>query len=343
MDIRQLILIRQFYSEARLTPAGETPFLRIKRTLHLDLCAELALNVVVRDFGTTKEQDQQGGRRDLSRDLLWDLAAAVVERKVAKTLPERQALKTLHELRNLAQHRGTAPSADAVRGAVDPVRGLLEFICREIYSLDFEHLREWDVLEHESLRHWLDDCQELLERGQAFLTAAACQLVFTRIQECIRNAAAGPNATAPLRQMVRVPHSELADAINGLVGAIQESVFSLEAELVAVSLGLPVTDHFRFLRISRGVVITESISGNWDAAMSRMWPADDEDARSSTAFMVEYLGRASVLLESAHPGIFRDLRLPTRVRDSRHWAEAFGAVSPFDETSEKNPAAPKAD
>lgn len=326
MDTRQLILIRQFYSEARLTPAAETPFLRIKRTLHLDLCAELALNVVVRDFGTPEEQDQQGGRRDLTRDKLWDLAAAVVMRKVSKTLPERPALKTLHELRNLAQHRGTAPSADEVRGAVEPVRAVLDFICRDIYGLDFERLREWDVLEHEALRRWLDDSYEALDRGQHFFAAAACQLVYTRIIKCVRDAAAGPNAAALLRRMIRLPTREMADAVNGLVGAMQEAMTALEAELVAVSLGLSVTDHFRFLRASRGIVVNEMMSGDWETfPRGGLWPSDDEEARTTAAFMIEYLGRACVLLESAYPGVFADLSLPPRLREGSHWARAFGA------------------
>ena len=333
MNTRQLILIRQFYSEARLTPAAETPFLRIKRTLHLDLCAELALNVVVRDFGTADEQNQQGGRRDLSRDKLWDLATAVVQRQTGKSLPERPALKTLHELRNLAQHRGTAPSADEVRGAVEPVRALMDFICRDLYGLDFERLREWDVLEHEALRHWLDDCYEALDRGQPFFSAAGCKLAYERITECVRDAAAGPDAAFQFDRYINVSTRELADAINGIAGAMREGMLALEAELVAVSLGLSIADHFRFQRVSQGVVVTTMMSGDWTMMRRGPWPSDDEQARERAAFMIEYLGKACVLLESAYPGVFASLRLPARLRESEHWTHAFGAPEDDDEES----------
>src|SRR5438093_8545165 len=136
MGMRQLILIRRFFIDARHTAAAETPCLRLRRTIYLDLCVELALNVVVRDHGTPEEQKAQGGRYDLARDKLWNLANAVSERKKNKTLPESASLKTLHELRNLAQHRGTAPGADEIRATVEPVRTLLEFVCRDLYDLD---------------------------------------------------------------------------------------------------------------------------------------------------------------------------------------------------------------
>lgn len=323
MDTRQLILIRQFYSESRLTPAAETPFLRIKRTLHLDLCVELALNVVVRDFGTPEEHKEQGGRFDLNRNDLWKLADAVVQRKASKTLPERSALKTLHELRNLAQHRGSAPSADEARGAVEPVRALLDFICRDLYDLDFERLREWDVLQHEALRHWLDDCHEALDRGQPFFAAAGCKLAYERIIACVRDAAAGPDVLH-LGRHIHVTTRELADAVNGIASAMREGMLALEAELVAVSLGLSIADHFRFERESRGVVVTTMMSGDWEMTRRGLWPSDDEQARRRAAFMIEYLGKASVLLESAYPGVFADLKVPKRLRDGPHWVHAFG-------------------
>lgn len=325
MDTRQLILIRQFYSEARLTPAAETPFLRIKRTLHLDLCVELALNVIVRDFGTPEEHKKQGGRFDLNRNDLWALADAVVKRKASKTLPERSALKTLHELRNLAQHRGSAPSSDEVRGTVEPVRALMDFICRDLYGLDFERLREWDVLEHEALRHWLDDCYEALDRGQPFFAAAGCKLAYDRIIESVRKAAAGPDGAFHYGRHIQVTTRELADAVNAIAGAMREGMLAMEAELVAVSLGLPIADHFRFQRESRGVVVTPMASGHWTMMRRGPWPSDDEEARVRAAFMVEYLGRACVLLESAYPGVFGSLRLPKRLRESEHWTHAFGA------------------
>jgi hypothetical protein len=324
MDTRQLILIRQFFAEARLTPAAETPFLRIKRTLNLDLCVELALNLVVRDFGTAGEQDQMGGRRDLSREKLWELAATVIQRKCGKTIPERSTLKTLHELRNLAQHRGTAPSADEVRGLVEPVRTLLEFTCRDLYGLDFERLREWDALEHQPLRSWIDESFDVLDRGAPYLAAASCKLAFDCIVTCVRTAAAGPNAAAHFRRSIRVMEPETAHAINSLSLVLQEAMVALEAELIAVSLGLPVADHFRFQRTSRSIHATLLIGHNWSLTPSSSWPSDDEQGRAAAAFMVDYLGRACVLLESAFPGVFTELKLPKRLRETEHWTHAFG-------------------
>ena len=41
--------------------------------------------------------------------------------------------------------------------------------------------------------------------------------------------------------------------------------------------------------------------------------------------MVDYLGKACVLLESAYPGVFAELKLPDRLRGSAPWNRAFPA------------------
>ena len=325
-DIRHLILIREFFVEARFAPSAETPFLRLKRSLHLDLCVELALNAVVRDFGTAEEQREQGGRRDLPRDKLWELADRVVSRVAKKTLPERSSLKTLHELRNLAQHRGTAASADEVRRAVEPVRSLLDLICREIYAVDFDRLRTWEALEHAGLRAWIADCFEAIDRGAPFLAAGASLLAYKRVVRAVRGPASLSDASLIVMHAARLHSEDIVTTIEELVDDFQETLIDVEAELVAVSLGISISDHTRFHHAARGIIMYGSHSAAWSIHPHDRWPADDEVARTTATLMCEYLGLTCVLLESAYPRIFSELVLPGRLCESAIWAKSAGRL-----------------
>ncbi len=324
MFTRQLILIQQFFNDARRTPAAETPFVRLRRTLHLDLCVELALSAVVHEHGTTQEQNRQGGRRDLAWHELWELAEKVSLRKTSKSLPERQRLKTLHEVRNLAQHRGTVPSADEVHASVEQVRSLLEFVTRDLFGLNFETLNEWDALESEPLREWMSDCASAVDLDIPFVAASGAKLCYDLVVGCVQNAAAGPDAWLH-RRTINVHSPELAEAIGALQENLQEVLTALESEIVAVSLGLNVAEHFRFQRIARCIHINKYGSGRHEFIRSRGWPSDDEAARSEAVFMVEYLGKAVLMLESAYPEVFNGLKFPFPLRESGLWKDALAA------------------
>ena len=114
-----------------MNPAAQTPYVRMKRIHHLDLCVETALNVIVHDRGTADEQNKHGAKRPLNWHDLWDLADGVAKRATTKSLPCRAQLKKLHETRNLAHHSGVVPGNEAIADGVEPTRTLLDFVCRE--------------------------------------------------------------------------------------------------------------------------------------------------------------------------------------------------------------------
>ncbi|MEQ1730964.1 MAG: hypothetical protein ABL982_21555 [Vicinamibacterales bacterium] len=163
---RQIVIVRQFFDEAKRAPSAQTPFVRMRRILDLDLCVELALGVVAGDHGTPEVKGKLA-RRDYQWPDLWEAADAAAMADVQKGLPSGKDLRTLHEQRNLAQHRGVIPSAENLAGWVEPVRELLAFICREFYERDFERLEHWDILECAPLRQLLTNCAAAIRRGEA--------------------------------------------------------------------------------------------------------------------------------------------------------------------------------
>lgn len=151
MTHRQLVLIRQFFEEARRAPVVDTPFLLMKGLLGLDLCVELAFNTIIHDHGTTQQQADQA-KNTTSWYRLRDLADEVMKLKVHKGIPNISQISSLHQTRNNAQHHGVAAHIQNVRDFVEPVRTMLEVTYRELYGLNFERLREWDALSSNQLK-----------------------------------------------------------------------------------------------------------------------------------------------------------------------------------------------
>lgn len=290
---RQLVIVRQFFDEAKRAPASQTPFLRMRRTLDLDLCVELALGAVAVDHGKPEAQAKMA-KTDLKWQDLWQAADDAAQAAVQKGLPCGRELRTLHEQRNLAQHRGAVPSAEDIAGYIEPVRELLSFVCREFYQRDFERLEHWDVLECAPLRQLLSDCAAALARGEHEQTTRRLSGAYRSIAQAVQMTVAGPRAPTMRRNLnVRSPHAaEAINAISGMLQGVQHRVFdamlAIEAEVMAVGLGLPMAEHIRFVRHSNGHVV---------------------DAPTDAEFMLHYLAKAAVMLESALPDILNGLDL----------------------------------
>lgn len=290
---RQLVIVRQFFDEARRAPAAQTLFLRMRRTLDLDLCVELALGAVAVDFGRPDVQAKMA-KTDLKWLELWQTADEAAQAAVQKGLPCGRELRTLHEQRNLAQHRGAVPSGEDIAGYIEPVRELLSFVCRSFYHRDFERLEHWDMLECAPLRQLLSDCSSSIGRGEHKETIAKLSTAYQAIAGSVQVFVAGKmspstmtrNLTFESRELVRAV-TAMSEVLKHLQQQMLQAMLAIEAEVMAVGLGLPMADHVRFMRHTRGFTTD---------------PAGDSE------FMLHYLAKAAVMLESALPGALSGLR-----------------------------------
>lgn len=291
---RQLVIVRQFFDEAKRVTSGQTPFLRMRRTLDLDLCVELALGAVAVDHGTPEAQARMA-KKDLPWPELWQAAEDAAQARLQKGLPGGRELRTLHEQRNLAQHRGAVPSAEDIAGWLEPVRALLTFVCREFYERDFEQLEHWDMLECEPLRQLLSECAAAIARGEFQQPIEKLSGAYLAIARVVQLSVAGRLSPPTMMRSVTVPSRELAQALNDMAKLLMEAqqnilqgMLAIEAEVMAVGLGLPMADHIRFMRHTRGYLT---------------------DPTADAEFMLYYLAKGAVMLESAMPGILNDLDL----------------------------------
>lgn len=322
MTHRQLVLIRQFFDEARRAPATDTPFLLMKSLLGLDLCVELAFNVLIHDHGGAQEQAEQASNKT-SWQRLRDIADQVAKAKVGKSIPNLGQLTSLHQVRNLAQHHGVAPHMQDLRGFIEPVRAMLDTLCRDAYGVDFERLREWDALENDALKEWFADCAEAIEVGAPFVAIVGAKVAYRFMIRCVRESAAPPFPTVSSLGLSGV---SLPPQVRSAVDKLDEALVDQQAGVIAVSLGFSMADHYRFLRSGAGVQVMQMLAGNIDVWHTGTFQAPRE--AEEAAFMLDYLGRAALYLENAFPGVFQGKSLKTKLRQERIWSLVTKSARP---------------
>lgn len=315
-----LITLRQLFDDARRRPVSETAVSRIQTTLGLDHCAELALNVVIRDFGAPDKKNHLGGRRDIGWDKLWSLADEVARANgLSAGLPNLPALKTLHETRNLTQHRGIIPSLEDARAAIEPVRQLLASIYSGLYGADFERIQSWDGLACTTLRDWLADCHAATEAGYPDVGIVGCKIAYDRIIQCVRSAALGDQS---YHLRVHSTLTGLPSDMRHALDALREAAERLDAQIVAIGIGLSLADHHRFVRSGLGVHVSEMMAGNFSITFSSPWNPYDKDKNLDAArFMLSYLAHAALTLESSYPGAFASFAVRQALHRESFWPE----------------------
>ena len=156
-------------------------------------------------------------KRDLFWPDLWKAADDAAHAKVQRGLPVGRDLRTLHEQRNLAQHRGAMPSSEDIDGFVRALCARCLASCAPHSTSGTSNgLDEWDVLECEPLRNWLSDCAEAVERDEPELAIRVTTEAYSGMVSAVQKTMAGTDRMAtrtfsPTSQLAGSPGSRFRD------------------------------------------------------------------------------------------------------------------------------------
>jgi len=291
----------------------------MKGVLGLSTCVELGFNAILHDHGTPEEQSIQGSEKT-SWLILRNTANDALRRIKNKTFPHLGKLNSLYKARNLAQHHGLAPNTQDLKEFVEPVREILEIICRDLYGLDFERLREWDALESAELKEWFLASARAIELGVPMVSVAASKVAYRRMIRCVVEVAAPPSLHMT---GLSVGGFSLPPGIRGIVEKLDEAILDQQAGVIAVSLGFSIADHYKFLRSGLGLHVQVAIGGKiWLTKTGRAAAQSISDIEREDTFMLDYLGRAAFYLESTFPGVFDGPMFKVPLMEQDIWPSA---------------------
>jgi hypothetical protein len=319
----ELLLIRQIFDDLQQQLSVTSTGARLLAVIHLDLCVELALSLVARSGGSPQQPSKRSPRQDVPRHELWTEADSSLTSLSGAGLPHARELRTLHEMRNLAQHAGTVPSTEAVQRAVTPVREFLHVVYSSLFGQDFNRFAPWHLVSCAPLRELFEDVDEALRRSMPTVAIAGSRQAHRRIIFALKRVAEGFVAVRHFGNYPEEPHDRtVRETTNVLASAMND----IRATLIIAGAGISVEDTLRFERSGADLSVDESVGGYLYVMIRRR---DDPELLGEKAeFMFMYVVRLALALEQAYAGLFQDVAIQLRLRDQPLWKEI--SVSPID-------------
>jgi hypothetical protein len=146
---RLLYLVKQFYLEAINLAAVGDDLSAMKAVLFLDLSIEQMLYVLIADFGS---QGPNGPDEPTWKQLWQQALKAVKDQSAMARFPHYPELRTLHSIRNQAQHQGVAPNPTELSRFIRAAFDMLSTCFQEAYGLSFTTFGPWDEITGQSIK-----------------------------------------------------------------------------------------------------------------------------------------------------------------------------------------------
>lgn len=329
LNPKQLLICKNFFSEAqRLAVLGDD-FSKMKAVLFLDFSVEILLNALVNDFANDSqvENENLNPRQDMVWSTLWRNATQAVKNKIRR-IPNHRQLKLLREIRNLVQHAGMVPDSSDVSDSLNAVHDTLSKCFSVCYGLDFIEFKLWDVITNQQLRRLLKESQEALNSGKAVICLAGCKIAFDKLNGAIRANSPGSESIAEIERTSyknNIPSNymydpTLADFLEKLSEKIGSELRRLHDDTQVANLGLSMADTAKFRRAYKGLAINKALSGSIEILL--FGEVSDEEREQDARQALDYLSSYSLLAQQAYPSVVENIRIEMPLSEQPVWKES---------------------
>jgi len=299
-----LLICKNFFLDGKRLAALGDNFSVMKSVLFLDYSVEILLNMLINDFAP----DVEFARDDVNWTTLWRTATEAVRANNCMTrIPNYRQLRTLHELRNLVQHKGITPSSTDVSRFPHPVEESISKCFQDCYGLDFPKFKLWDIIKNTQLRRFLNESEEALVRGKPEVSLAGCKLAFDKITSAIRYENLSGDAINQIERMsytMSLPSNylydpKLADFTKKLSERIGTEIRKLNDDSEIANLGLSMSETRRFRKITSTLSIATAMSGIMEILMFGEVSVDQYKEYANSA--LDYLSHLALLAQEVYP------------------------------------------
>ena len=322
-----LLIAHQLFHDGEALAKLDGEFHALRAVLLIDLSVEHVLNMIILD---NDGPDQSGdARADKNFRQLIQAAGKIYKTKTGnRRFPQEKNLKIVHDLRNLAQHNGTAPRNPELFRYIPRIRQFHQGVFEDLFGVDFDTLQIWDFLPNPDVGRFMRECSELAQGDQIDRNAAAlgCWAIYYRITLILRregylrggrwseNSALKkvhklrPGIAGSRLRDSRGSVHNLAHSVNELREALEKELNAIRAELLVASLGIPLAETRRFIQTLRVAFWSLPASTVFTAAMleTRHSRGVQEDELPP---MLAYIARLAYLSAESFPSHFASLRV----------------------------------
>ena len=325
---RLLYLVKQFYLEAINLAAVGDDWSAMKAVLFLDLSIEQMLYVLIADFGL----QGPNGPDEPTWKQLWQQALKAVKDQSAMTkFPHYPELRTLHGLRNQAQHQGVAPNPTELGRFRRAALSMLSTCFQEAYGFSFTTFEPWDEIRNPNLQRLLRESQEALEGGDVLMTLTGTLVAFQKIIAALKRSQFIPRERLrrrhELRPQLRVDSPHYSDLLRVVVQAqrvitqVEESVSEmhelLHEQILISRLGLSLYEMGKYRQLTENLTVKGIEGGMWDVYVERQ--GIDETDRDSGRFAVSYVTQLLLVAQDEAPAAVAEIRIPMPLTEQLIW------------------------
>ncbi len=323
-NTKLLLICKNFFIDGyRLAVRGDN-FSIMKSVLFLDFSVEILLNILISDFAA----DGEFIREDVNWKKLWQTATeAVREKNLMTRIPNHRQLKTLHELRNLVQHRGVTPNSTDVARFAGAVKESIAKCLVECYGLDFPEFKLWDIIRNRQLRRLLNESEEALMKGKPVICLAGCKVAFDKITSAIRSENLRGDAIDQIEHMSYISSlpsnylydDKLADFNKRLTEKIGREVRILNDDSEIANLGLSMSDTRRFRKITNTLTVVTARSGIME--ILRFGEVSDNQYKEYANSALDYLSHLASLAQEVYPEAIGKIEIRVPLSEQSFWEE----------------------
>jgi len=184
-----------------------------------------------------------------------------------KQLPNRQELRRLNTLRNLAQHHAHEPESASMDEWRAFSHRFLQAACAQYFSVNFDELSQVSLIKDDRLRRLISVAISRLSNGDWDGAAFLAKAVWIHaVQDLFRTVPETRAGSGRLKHLM----AGLADQdLHQILREVDERIDQAEMFAVTLSSGISLTDYARVLRIAPDVAIQTSSGcprrGHFDA------------------------------------------------------------------------------
>lgn len=341
-----LLSIKQFFNESnRLTLLGDE-FSSMKAILYMDFAIEQMLNVIIIDFNTDPKIDLKYGRDEVNWSSLWQNATQSIKDEptiTMKYIPRYKDLKTLHEVRNLIQHRGHIPSASDVSRCLGAAKEMISTCFYKCYGFNFQDFRLIDAVKNPQLRRLLKESEEALNQDIPIISLAGSMIAFRKIINATRseyesfafNKGFGPGFEIDLveREMASYLSSfsheisdksiikPLSELVGNTVTTLISQIRALRDDSEVANLGLSMAETKKFRKIGNTLGVNEGDDGSWEIIILD----STLDYKEYAKFALNYLSSLVLLSQEVSPEAIDSIEILIPLTEQGAWKQSISS------------------
>jgi len=279
---KKLILVKQIYQRALIQSQSAHSFVdRLLAVVGFDLANETLLKAVVSVLNPSAR---------LANDFQGVFTQAETELTArAVTLPNRNQIKHVRNLRNDAQHRARYPNETEVSDCRVYTRDFLTQLFTDVWGESFESISLVDVLQNNVIKNHLVEAEQDFAKNDFMQTVVKSMVAFQKASDGLADSLTDSISYWIDKIVVKERFGEQKDSEKVF------NAFTRTRELITLqTVGVNLQEYLKYKRLTRYISILISQSGHYETTFF----SDNKPSKEEAEIVFNFVTNSIILIEN---------------------------------------------